>query len=430
MNEPRDAGVGRREFVGVAAAAATVTILKPSVVFGTQANSAIRLGLLGCGGRGRNVMGSFLENTGGVLTAIGDMFQDNLDTGKKALDEVSAKFGKPAVDPSRLFRGPKAYEQLFTSKDIDALYIASPPYFHPAHLEAAIASGKHIYLEKPVAVDVPGCQEGDRARRAGEGQGEPGGGLPDPPRHALRGAREADPRGPDRAARLGAGPLLRLGDQAARLAECQPRGAAPAQLGARQGPLRRHHRRAERPHHRRDQLVAEGPPGEGGRLGRPRRTHGPGRLLEPLQLRLHLPGRRPRRLRLDPVRQGRRGASGCSTSAPRAAPRRATTRRCASPARPPGSSPASGSRRPPTRPPRSPAPSGARSTTPTPTSRRRSSRASRAASSSTRRARARSRRSPASSGRMAAYTGKEVTWDQMMKSKEVWDPKMDWKQFA
>ena len=168
MSDSKDIGVGRREFVGVAAAAATITILKPSVVFGTQANSAIRLGLLGCGGRGRNVMGSFLENTSGVLTAIGDMFQDNLDAGKKELDEVSAKFGKPAVDPKRLFRGPQAYQQLFTSKDVDALYIASPPYFHPDHLEAAIASGKHIYLEKPVAVDVPGAKKvmalGERAK--------------------------------------------------------------------------------------------------------------------------------------------------------------------------------------------------------------------------------------------------------------------------
>ena len=168
MSNSKDTGVGRREFVGVAAAATTLTILKPSVAFGTQANSAIRLGLLGCGGRGRNVTGSFLENTNAVLVAIGDMFQDNLDAGKKELDGVSAKFGKPAVDPKRLFHGPKAYEQLFTSKDVDALYIASPPYFHPDHLEAAIASGKHIYLEKPVAVDVPGAKRvmalGERAK--------------------------------------------------------------------------------------------------------------------------------------------------------------------------------------------------------------------------------------------------------------------------
>ena len=159
MSDSNDTGVGRREFVGVAAAAATITILKPSLVFGTQANSAVRLGLLGCGGRGTNVMGSFLENTGAVLTAIGDMFPDNLEAGRKELDAVSAKFGKPAVDAAHLFKGPKAYEALFASKDVDAVYIATPPFFHPMHGEAALAAGKHVYLEKPVGVDVPGAKK-------------------------------------------------------------------------------------------------------------------------------------------------------------------------------------------------------------------------------------------------------------------------------
>src|SRR4030042_3390326 len=124
MTDPKMRTADRREFLGAAAVAAGVTILKPSIVWGTQANSAVRLGLLGGGGRGRNVMGSFLENTSAVLTAIGDMFPDNLEAGKKELDAVAAKFGKPAVDPSRLFRGPQAYEPLFASKDIDALYVA------------------------------------------------------------------------------------------------------------------------------------------------------------------------------------------------------------------------------------------------------------------------------------------------------------------
>src|SRR5512136_3240818 len=98
MTDPKDTRVGRRQFVGATAVAAGVTILKPSVVFGTQANSAVRLGLLGCGGRGRNVMGSFLENTPAVLTAIGDMFKDNLEAGSAELNGVSAKLNKPAVD--------------------------------------------------------------------------------------------------------------------------------------------------------------------------------------------------------------------------------------------------------------------------------------------------------------------------------------------
>ena len=55
MSKPRGARIGRREFVGMSVAAAGVTILKPRIAFGSQANSAVRLGLLGCGGRGRNV---------------------------------------------------------------------------------------------------------------------------------------------------------------------------------------------------------------------------------------------------------------------------------------------------------------------------------------------------------------------------------------
>jgi predicted dehydrogenase len=160
MNESKDTQVGRREFVGVAAAAAAgFTILKPSTVWGTQANSAIRLGLLGCGGRGLAVTTSFLQNTSAVVTAIGDIFQDRLEEGKGRLDSASSGRGKPLIDPARMFKGLKAYEQLFASKDIDAVYIATPPYFHPEHLEAAIAANKHIYLEKPVAVDVPGAKK-------------------------------------------------------------------------------------------------------------------------------------------------------------------------------------------------------------------------------------------------------------------------------
>jgi predicted dehydrogenase len=160
MNESKDTQVGRREFVGLAAAAtAGFTILKPSTVWGTQANSAIRLGVLGCGGRGLAVTSSFLQNTSAVVTAIGDIFQDRLEEGKGRLDSASSSRSKPAIDPARMFKGLKAYEQLFALKDLDAVYIATPPYFHPDHLEAAIAAGKHIYLEKPVAVDVPGAKK-------------------------------------------------------------------------------------------------------------------------------------------------------------------------------------------------------------------------------------------------------------------------------
>ena len=158
MSDVTDNKVGRREFVG-AAAAASAMIIRPELVWGTERNSAVRLGLLGCGGRGTGVTSSFIEHTGAVVTAIGDIFERQLAPAKESLDKVSAKFGKPPIDAAHMFGGPKAYEQLFNSKDVDAVYIATPPYFHPDQLEAAIAAGKHTYLEKPVGVDVPGCKK-------------------------------------------------------------------------------------------------------------------------------------------------------------------------------------------------------------------------------------------------------------------------------
>src|SRR5262245_50265496 len=113
MTKPRGAKIGRREFMGASAAAAGVMILKPRVAFGSQANSAVRIALLGCGGRGSGVMSSFLEHTGAVLVTICNVFPDQLDKAKTRLDEQSAKFGKPALAPAKLYKGLNAYQALF-----------------------------------------------------------------------------------------------------------------------------------------------------------------------------------------------------------------------------------------------------------------------------------------------------------------------------
>jgi hypothetical protein len=124
MSKPKGAKIDRREFMGrTAAVAAGITILKSKVAFGSQANSAVRIALLGCGGRGSGVMSSFLEHTGAVLVAIGDAFPDQLDKAKTRLDEQSAKFGKPALAPSKLYKGLNAYQSLFADKDVDASHI-------------------------------------------------------------------------------------------------------------------------------------------------------------------------------------------------------------------------------------------------------------------------------------------------------------------
>lgn len=164
MSKSSNNGIGRREFIG-AAAAASLVILKPEWVGGTAANSAVRLGVLGCGGRGTAVATSFVNNTTTRVVALADLFPDQLDRAKKVFDDLAKSKGYAGVDPSLMFRGPKAYEQLAASKEIDAILITTPPYFHPEHLEAVVAAGKHVYCEKPVAVDVQGAK---RVMRVGE----------------------------------------------------------------------------------------------------------------------------------------------------------------------------------------------------------------------------------------------------------------------
>jgi predicted dehydrogenase len=121
-----------------------------------QANSAVRVGLLGCGGRGTTHLETLLKNTDARITALADMFQDRLDKAKRKVDELSAAKSQPGVQ--KTFLGPDAYQQILESKEIDAVVIATPPYFHVQHLAAAVAAGKHVYCEKPVAIDVPGTR--------------------------------------------------------------------------------------------------------------------------------------------------------------------------------------------------------------------------------------------------------------------------------
>jgi predicted dehydrogenase len=161
--------ISRRTFLGAAAAtAAGVTILKPSAARGSQANSALRLGILGCGGRGTAVGSGFVNNTDTRVVALADLFADQLAAGRKHFDELQQGKGYAAIDSTLLFQGPQAFEQIANAKDLDAILITTPPYFHPHHLETVVAAGKHVYCEKPVAVDVPGAkrvmQIGEKAK--------------------------------------------------------------------------------------------------------------------------------------------------------------------------------------------------------------------------------------------------------------------------
>lgn len=122
-------------------------ILKPETVFGSQANSALEIGIVGAGGRGHYIGNFFVEYTGARVVAIADPYKDRLDA-------AQAKF---KVDGARLHGGRDGFRALSTSK-LDAVVIESPPLFHPEQAEAAVAAGKHVYLAKPVASDVDGCK--------------------------------------------------------------------------------------------------------------------------------------------------------------------------------------------------------------------------------------------------------------------------------
>lgn len=147
MNEKKDMSFSRRQFVKGAAAAAGLLVVKPESVLGTPANSAPQIGIIGCGGRGRFVGRFFPEHTKAKVVAAADPFGDRLEYTRRMLK----------LDKSRLFKGLDGYKELL-GLDVDAAVVTSPPYFHPQQVAAAVAAKKHVYLAKPVAVDVPGCK--------------------------------------------------------------------------------------------------------------------------------------------------------------------------------------------------------------------------------------------------------------------------------
>ncbi len=138
-------GIRRRTFMA-GAAAMTFTMVKPSSIRGTQANSRIRLGLIGCGMRGKWISNLFVKHGGYEIFAAADYFQDRVDY-------MGQKYDIPA---SRLHATLSGYKRLLDQKP-DAVAIESPPYFHPEHAAAAVDAGVHVNLSKPIAVDVPGC---------------------------------------------------------------------------------------------------------------------------------------------------------------------------------------------------------------------------------------------------------------------------------
>ncbi|MEX2016253.1 MAG: Gfo/Idh/MocA family oxidoreductase, partial [Candidatus Hydrogenedentales bacterium] len=137
----------RRAFIKSAAAASSLLLVQPRIAFGAQANETLRLGLIGSGGRGPWIANFFEQHTNSKCVAVHDYFKDQVDAAGNRLN----------VPEDRRYIGLDGYKELLAS-DIDAVAIMSPAYFHPEQAVAALEAGKHVYLAKPMAVDVPGCQ--------------------------------------------------------------------------------------------------------------------------------------------------------------------------------------------------------------------------------------------------------------------------------
>lgn len=147
--------LSRRDFVkntaavtAATVASSTFTIVKAESVRGTKANSTLQIGWVGNGGQGTRDA-ELLEQTGKAkIVALADYFQYRLDKAK----------GKFKVDDKKTYRGIDAYKAIMSDSTIDAVLLTTPPGFRPEHFRSAIAAKKHVFAEKPLAVDGPGIR--------------------------------------------------------------------------------------------------------------------------------------------------------------------------------------------------------------------------------------------------------------------------------
>lgn len=150
--------IARRDFLKTSSAIAAFTVLKPHIVFGSTNNSAINIGLIGCGNRGTAVISSMSQYTNVNIFALADLFEDQLSKASKTLNDFNSKKRFSDIQKKNIHQGSDAYLKLLENKEIDAVLISTPAYAHPEILESAIAAGKHVYCEKPAATDIDGCK--------------------------------------------------------------------------------------------------------------------------------------------------------------------------------------------------------------------------------------------------------------------------------
>ena len=156
--------VNRRDFIRKAGLLASATMLAGNNFVFAEGSDTIRVGLIGCGGRGTGAgIIDCAESSSGIeLVAMGDLFQDHLDKAPGRIKTNLEKRNLPVKDiykvtPETTFVGFDAYQKVIDS-GVDMVILTTPPNFRPAHLRAAVNAGKHVFIEKPVAVDSVGVR--------------------------------------------------------------------------------------------------------------------------------------------------------------------------------------------------------------------------------------------------------------------------------
>jgi len=159
MNTPSNSLTTRREFLKTSALVGSV-LAAPAILPGSglasEMTGTIRVGLIGCGGRGSGAASQAMSADPNVaLTAMGDAFEDQL---QKSLQSLQKEHGdKVKVTPDKCFVGLDAYQKVIDS-GVDVVLLATPPGFRPVHLKAAVDAGKHVFCEKPMATDASGVR--------------------------------------------------------------------------------------------------------------------------------------------------------------------------------------------------------------------------------------------------------------------------------
>ncbi len=145
----------------------TGTVMVPEFLRAAPDGAPLKAGVVGCGGRGSGAAMNFIDAGPGLsIVAAGDLFQDRVDGFRRKLkDEKSVE-----LDDSKCFIGFDAYKRVIES-DVDVVILATPPYFRPEHFQACVEARKHVFMEKPVAVDPVGARTVMAASKQAEAAG-------------------------------------------------------------------------------------------------------------------------------------------------------------------------------------------------------------------------------------------------------------------